>query len=49
MTNNRLRKFSFIVVLMLIFLFCNINFLNIYASDIKEPSISASAAILIDK
>lgn len=48
MTNNRLRKFSFIVVLMLIFLFCNINFFNIYASDIKEPSISASAAILID-
>ena len=40
-------NFPFLIIfLLMIFIFCNIYFLNVYASD--EPSVSAGAAILMD-
>ena len=44
--NNRLQKFFLIIFLLFVFLFCNLNYLYIYASS--QPSVSANGAILLD-
>ena len=44
--NNRLQKFFLIIFLLFVFLFCNVNYLYIYASS--QPSVSANGAILLD-